>query len=79
MPPKLPCTVERAEQFGALSAEKAALALRDGQTVTQHELPCSYRGSRAADGSVDATAEPFGRQILFLRTRIPYGITVLVA
>ena len=57
MPSKLPFTAERAEQLGALSAEKAALALRDEQTVTQHELSCSYRGSRAADGSVDATAE----------------------
>ena len=78
MPPKLPFTAERAEQFGALSAEKAALALRDGHTVTQHELSCSYRGSRAAAGSVDAIAELFGRQILILRTLIPYGITVLV-
>ena len=57
MPPKLLFTAARAEQFGALSAEKAALALRDEQTVTQHGLSCSYRGSRAADGSVDATAE----------------------
>ena len=57
MPPKLPLTAERAEQFGAFAAEKAALAFHDGPTVTQHVFSCAYRGSRAADGSVDAAAE----------------------